>query len=329
MRSKQGGIKAWLIFILIVVIAFGALYYFRSIAPFTTDSTEISEDVKTPKKKFALSDVSEEKMKEVDSKAMESALEGGNIEDCEKITYDEALKQKCLDSLSYAAILRSGDESECEKLYSEDLKNQCLDKIYYSDAMDTMDTDLCKKISDENLMQRCLDQIQVFIGKEADTAEGCDEISNSVLKQECLNNFYYSSSIKDLNEESCDNITNSQLRERCSSTITQNKEVIALSKMEVASVPTTTMEVLEGCDNYQDERAISCKDDANYELAFEEKDISYCSRIYDTAKQIECIEKQGDNINQFYFRQGTAYGDATMCQKITNTALNALCLDSI
>ncbi len=330
MRSNKGGIIAWLIFILVIVIAFGTLYYFRSISPtIPTDGTEVSEEVITPKKKFTTKEISEEKKAEIDSAALEDALSTGSIEDCEKITYDDALKQKCLDSLGYAVILRSGDEIQCEKLFDKELKQQCLDKIYYSDAMDTMDTSLCKKISDESLKQRCLDQIQVIMGKNAESTEDCDSILDIALKQECLNNYYYSSSIKELDEESCDNITNSQLRDLCTTAIADNLKADDVAEKELAVMPQTTQEVLVTCDNYQGEQSQECKDDANYELAFEEKDISYCNRILDTSKQKECIDKQGDSINQYYFRQGTTYGDASMCEKITNTSLKILCLDLI
>jgi len=329
MRSKQGGIKAWLIFILIIVIAFGALYYFRSVAPESTEEPVTVEEVKMPKKKFTKKTISDEKKIEMDTVAMENAIEGGNVDDCEKITYDEDLKKQCQDGLGYAEILRSGDESACEELHNEDLKAQCLDKIYYNEAMDNMDTSLCNKISNDELKQRCLDQIQVVMGKDAESAEDCESISDSTLKQECLNNYYYTSSIEALDEESCDNITNIKLKESCSGTVTQNKEVAELIEDQKAAEPLTTKELLSDCDNYDGDDADNCKDDKNYELALEEKDISYCDRISDVTLQKECVDKQGDSINQFYFRQGMALGSSKLCEKITNTELKTLCLDSL
>ena len=328
MRSQIGSIKAWLIFIFVVILAFAALYYFRSIEKVPTEQPEeITGEVK-PSKEFALEEMTEAEKKQMDDEALSGAITSGSIEDCEKIL-DEKLRNQCLDTLGYAAILASGDEKQCEKLNNESLRKQCLDKIYYSEAMDTMDSDLCQKISDQALKQQCIDQIQSVLGRNAESEADCESISDPVLKQECLDNFYYSSSIKELDEGSCSNITNSDLRERCSKTIAQNIKVIEIAEKQQAEKPKSTEEVLEACDNLSGEQAQNCKDKANYDLAFEKKDLSYCNYIADAESKQECLDTQSDSINQFYLRQATATGNSALCDKITNASLKTLCNDSL
>ncbi|MBN2087832.1 hypothetical protein JW758_05815 [Candidatus Peregrinibacteria bacterium] len=328
MRLNKGGIKTWLIFILVIVIALGALFYFKSISKVPSEDVTEIEDT-GPKKGFAVRELTEEEKADLDASALEKAINDGSSGDCEKITYNEELKQKCLDDLNYASYLRSGSEDECNKLFNKELRDKCLNSIYYSDALDLLDDSLCNKISDIDLKQKCLDQLQVIFGKNAESAEDCNSISNPDYKQECLNNFYYSASIDELDETSCTQITNTQLKERCLSVIAQNKKVVEISKAATASAPATTQEVLTACDNYTGDKVTTCKDETNYDLAYEEKDISYCNKISDTTLKKECVEKQTVDIDQYYFRQATTYLDAAMCQKIVNASLKTLCLSSI
>jgi hypothetical protein len=156
-----------------------------------------------------------------------------------------------------------------------------------------------------------------------------NSITDSVLKQQCLDNYYFSSSIEDLDESGCETITDAQLKERCLNTIAQNIQVIETSKTYTAEQPKTAEEVLATCDSMGGDEAQECKDEANYTLAFEEKDLSYCSKIVDPDTQQICIKEQTENLDQYYFTQGMAKRDASVCNKIINTSLRSLCLDSI
>jgi hypothetical protein len=129
MRSIKGGIKAWLVFILVVVIVFVALFYLRSITKEAPETdVKITVEVSKPSKPFAEpAELTEEEKKDVDNKSMGGALLSGSLEDCDKITYNEELRQKCYDTINYALTLKSGDESQCEKISDEELRQKCYD----------------------------------------------------------------------------------------------------------------------------------------------------------------------------------------------------------
>lgn len=324
MRHSKGGIKAWLIFILVVAVVFGALFYLRGIytKPLTTDE-EISEETKKPSRPFALPELTEETKFDIDNTALKGAFDSGDISDCEKIQYDEELKQKCLDALNYAGILRSGDETQCEKLFDPKMRQQCYDSIYNSAALDKFDINLCYKIQDPALQQSCINKIQVVMGRTATDRSFCDAIVDDKAKQDCLDNFYLSSGIKDLDEESCDNITDPNLKNRCTTTIAQNLKVIEKSKQAVIDIPKTTEEILASCTTPE------CQDQMNYTLANEKKDINYCYKISDSKFREECVNDQTKSINQYYLRQAVTLKDPSICENITNVSLKDLCKSSV
>jgi len=110
-----------------------------------------------------------------------------------------------------------------------------------------------------------------------------------------------------------------QLKERCTITITQNIEMIAKAEEYKQEVPKTTQEVLETCDDQE------CKDLANYNLALEKKDLSYCNKIVDSDLKETCIRQQSEMLDQFYLRMATVKGDKSVCSKIINQSLRDLC----
>ncbi len=325
MRYKKGGIKAWLVFATIIVIALGALLYVRNvyIKP-SVPLQEKAEEAKKPSKPFATEELSTEQKAIMDSSALSDAMLSGDIAVCEQIKYDEVLKKKCLDNINYALILNSGDEKQCEKLYDETLRQQCYDKIYFAAAMDSFDSSLCEKIKDDTLKENCVNQLKAVMGRTADSASDCDSITDNFLKQQCLDNFYLSSGTKNLDEATCDNIKDAQMKERCTGSIAQtNKTVEAAKKIAETQKPKTVKEVLATCETQK------CKDDANYNLAFQEKNLSYCSKISDPAYQQQCIKDQTEYLDQYYLRIATLKKDATYCAKISNSALKTICTNNI
>jgi len=72
-----------------------------------------------------------------------------------------------------------------------------------------------------------------------------------------------------------------------------------------------------------------CKDDANYNLAFQEKDLSYCSKISDIAYQQQCIKDQTEYLDQYYLSMATFNKDASYCSKIINPTLKTICTNNI
>ena len=93
MKSSRGSITAWLIFILVIVIAFFLMYYLRNTfrEPSTQVSTEEVGEIKT--KGFAVPELSPKQKKKADNDSLNEVLLHGSAEDCDKILYDEDVKK--------------------------------------------------------------------------------------------------------------------------------------------------------------------------------------------------------------------------------------------
>lgn len=336
LRSKfifMDKIKMWLIPVLIVILVLGGLVYFRGKISETEPTVvpETAEEVRTKPKGFAKApEPTPQQKAKINAEAMAAALDSGNVSDCDKIVWSEEMRKQCEDNLNYGAILRTGDEDQCDKLSDEALKTQCYNKIYMSAAVDSKDPALCEKISDAALKQMCLDQVQMIVSRYAKSAQDCAVISSAPLRKQCEDNFYLQASAKSLNMEGCNNIANSQLLEQCKTTVTKNLQVMEQSKKaaENATVAKTLRDILALCDDLTGSKTTACKDAVYPQLAFDEKDLTYCDRISDADKADECRKNQGDKINAYYLRQSLASSDKTLCNQIMDAELKALCQNS-
>lgn len=331
MNPPKGRAVSWIIFIVLIVGALVALVFFTRGPEVPEEAKEkppvTEEEVKAPKKPkgFAKPEISEEEQIALDSSALTQAMRSG--EGCESIKYDLALKQLCEDTLKYSEALSKGDESLCKVIVDEELREKCIDHVLLSIATSNRDLDLCEQISDKTLRQNCLDVINAGSGRTAESAETCEVISDDALKQSCLDNFYLSSGIENLSEESCENIKDSRLKERCITTVERSIEVLELAEQQVERTFKTTEEKLQECGNLNDERTGSCRDDANYNLAAEKRDLSYCNLITDAIRQNDCINVQSTNINSYYLKLATSTKDASLCSKVLDADLRATCLE--
>jgi hypothetical protein len=328
MHLKKSGIKPWMIFILLLVIVFGGLFFLKSV-PDRPSAKNTAEEAKSGKSFANIPELSEEQKKQIDTEAIRNASLSGSSTDCDKIIYDEKLKLKCYDNFYYAQAIKLRDENLCAKIDDADKKAECYDKVYFSAAIDAFDSSLCQKIKNKEMLQGCINQLGAFMGRTAKNISDCDFITSQSLKQECLNNFYFSSGIDSLDKTGCDKISDSRLKSRCVSTIDQNLKVTEISKTYAAEQPKTVEETIKTCDAMTGESAQGCKDQANYSLAFEKKDLSYCSRITDSAMQQSCIKEQTENLDQYYLRVAMATVSPPVCNKIINTSLKSFCLDSV
>lgn len=330
-------IKIWLIPGLIVVLALVGLVYFRGKLP----EEQVKEPVvaikeepveeKTKPKGFAKPvEPSTQKKAESDAGAMADALNSGNFSDCANITWNEEMRQQCEDNLNYTLIIKSGNESECEELYNEALKIQCYDKIYMSAAVDQKDPAICEKITDATLKKMCLDQVQMMLTRYATSADDCSSIVSDVLRSQCKDNYYLKSSAKELNVDGCDNISDPNLADQCRTTVVRNIEVMEQSKKaaENAAVVKSLQEILVLCGSLSGDKVVMCKDAVYPQLAFDEKDLSYCDKISDELKISECAKEQGDKINTYYLRQSLASRDKSVCEMILDDELKQLCQSS-
>jgi len=321
----------WFIPILIVLLILGGLLYLRGRAPepqVGIGQPQTVQEIKKPKGFAKPKEPSEEEKAKINSSALATAMDSGNISDCEKIIYDDVLRQQCIDNLNYASALKSGDEEHCLQLADESLKSQCLHRSYYESAISLSDSSLCEKISNEALRNLCLDQVSSLMADEADSPEACSDISSDVIRTNCEDSFYMEDSVKNLDANECNNLSADYLKELCQTTVTQNLKVIEESKKatQQAQISRTPQEVLALCDSLSGLRSESCKNSIYPELAFNEKDLSYCDKISDPILIEECKKEQGDRIDQYYMRQASSSGDLSSCDSIQNAELKTLCL---
>lgn len=326
-------LKMWLIPILIAVLAVGGLIYFRG-KPSVTQIKEpgvITEEKVTGPKGFAKApEPTPQQKAKMDSEAMAGALNSGKVSECEKITWSEEKRKQCEDNINYAGILEGGDEDQCKKLNDETLRTHCYNRLYMTQAVDSKDPSICEKISDAALKQMCMDQVQMIVSRFAKSATDCSVISSELLRKQCEDNFYMQSSAKSLSVEGCNSISDPQLLAECKKTVTSNLQIVEKSKVAAqnASVSKTLRDILALCDDLTGTKATTCKDSIYPQLAFDEKDLTYCDKISDSTVVSQCRKDQGDKINAYYLRQSLASNDKTLCNQILDAAVKQLCLNS-
>lgn len=323
MNIPRGKILNWVVFIAIIMVFFGAFVFYQSQKLTPEDKINKEMEAKKPKG-FAIPPLSKEDLAKADNQAFNNALLGSS--DCEEIKYDAAKKQTCLDSLAYSAGIQKNDIKTCEKISDSSLKTKCLDQVYIGLGISGSDTTYCTKIKDSGIKQSCMDQIQVILGKTAKAASDCNSIKDLTLKQSCLDNYYLSDSIAKLGKEGCENIKDTDIKTSCTKTIEKNIAVINISKTQATPTYKTAKESLKNCDKLSGSAAGSCKDEANFKLAFEEKNISYCSAIKESNSKTKCVQAQSASINSYYLRQAIVKKDSTLCGKILDASLKVVCI---
>jgi hypothetical protein len=331
MSLQKGKILNWIIFAVLILILFGFLIYYQSTKKVVETVPEVRPEVETkitqPRKSFAVPEYTEDQKLSMDKDAYNQALLNGK--GCENIKFDEKLKQMCFDTLAFNDALSKNDEKLCEQIVDEKMKTKCFDQIYLSLAIRGSDKTLCEKISDEATKKSCTDQILALSGIVVKSADECKVISDMSLKQKCLNNFYFENSITNLDKNGCNQIADPALKERCLNTITKSIEISEASKTQAVRTYQTTEEKLQTCDSLTGDSATSCKNESNYSLAGEKKDITYCNKITDSDLKTNCVQTQSTSINNYYLKQAIRLKDSSLCNKILDSGLRTTCISSM
>jgi len=324
MYFKRSGIITWLLFIAGLIFLFLLIFWIRGNFFAPTVEVAVEEVELPPTRGFAKpQELSQQDKDLLDNRNIEDALVSSDIAGCEKL-FDEALKQKCIDNIRYAQILRSGNENDCELLFDPSLKQRCYNNIYFASGTKTYSAELCNKISDEGMKQRCLNQIQSIIVQTATTLDDCDQINDKGMQQRCEDNVVLTASANSLDEEGCDDIQSELLKQKCKNEVAQTMALLEVKALAMAEAgPTTNAEKLADCDDQE------CKDQSNYDLAYEQKDLSYCGKIVDTEFQQECITVQTETLDAYYLRKAIATKNKATCEKIIKPSLLSLCESSI
>jgi hypothetical protein len=329
MLPLKGKIINWIVFVILLLILFGLLLFFQSgkktqtiVPPPVTEETKVTK----PKKEFAGEEFSPEEKESKDNDAFNQALLSGK--GCENIKYDDKLRLLCVDTLTYYEAIRKSDETLCGQIKDDDLKTKCYDQVYLSVAIKNSDKSLCEKIKDPDVKQNCSDQVLVLSGTPVKQASDCNVVKDAALKQKCLDNYYFAASTNTADSAGCAQISSADLKDRCVKTIAKNAEIAELSKKESVRTFQTSEQKLQSCSDMSGTDATFCKDQANFTLAGEKKDISYCSKIIDSQLQSSCIATQSIAINSYYLKQAIRLKDTSLCNKILDSALRSSCLSN-
>jgi hypothetical protein len=330
MLPLKGKTLNWIIFAILMLAFFGFLLFLQSGKKTQEPSpVKVTEETKVtkPRKEFAVNDLSPEQKQTNDNDAFNQALLAGK--GCENIKYDDKLMQLCLDTLAYYEALRKNDETLCEQIKDGALKTKCYDQIFLGAAIKNSDKSLCEKINDATIKQNCSDQVIALSSVAVKQAADCEAVKDIKLKQTCLDNYYFAASTAGMDNAGCANISNPDLKDRCEKTIAKNIEVTEASKQQATRTYQTTEQRLQSCSSMSGADASSCKDQANFSLAGEKKDISYCNKISDSQLQGNCIQTQSISINNYYLKQAMRLKDSSLCGKILDAELRTSCLSNI
>lgn len=329
-------IRVWIIPGIVVLLVLGSLLYFRGQLPEKSEPSkatvkvEVEVEDKTPKGFAKPPEPSEQEKAREDAAAMSAALRTGSLAECEKITWNQELKQQCIDNLNYASITARGDEAACQNLSDEMMRTKCLDKVFAAAAVKQQNKSLCEKIDNAALRQLCLDQVTALLARNADSLDDCAAISSDLLRTQCEDQFRMKTSAKDYDTSQCDDISDPMLAKQCRTTVTKNIEVLELSRNaeKRIALTLTTRQLLNECNKLTGVKATLCKDAVYPKLAFDEKDVSYCNQMSTQEKISQCLEDQGGKIDTYLFRQAVATDNSTLCNRISNAELKQTCLSS-
>ncbi|MFH0820993.1 MAG: hypothetical protein V1908_04420 [Candidatus Peregrinibacteria bacterium] len=324
---KKGGIKSWILFVVLILGIFGLLYGWQQQKEgglFGKPQPTQEENLK-PGKPFATQELTEKQKAAQDQSTLHKAWTTGKLEDCEAL-FDETKRQTCKDQLNLSMALKGNDETLCDVLSDPVQATQCKDQIYSRSAMEELNSAFCEKIQDLSLKQNCLDRLQSLLAGQNRSLSGCEAIKDATAKTQCLNQIYYSSGVEFLDKNHCNKITSSSLQERCQATIEQNQRVIALSQNQIVRQAQALETVSSRCDLLQETSRTECQDEVNYKLALEKRDLNYCNQVSNVARRNECLTVQTGHINRFYLTQAIAKHDPALCQKILSDDLRRNCL---
>ena len=324
--SLKRSIVGWLIFVVILILLFLLISFLRGEYPgFFHGATE-QQEVTTPSKGFAKpEELSTEEKKMLDDRNVSDALKSGDANDCDAI-FDEALRNKCRDNLSYTDIILSGNEKGCDAITDPRLRQECADRILLTSAMDSFDESLCNKIESEALKTKCLNQMQATITRTATSTDDCSVIRDAILKQQCMDSVYLSQSTKTKTEAGCENIASELVKDRCKNDIAKSQAAETAKVLHAAAVanaaPVTAQQAITTCTTD------ACKDKINYNLAFEEKDLSYCAKISDSNMQQLCVQHQTENIDSYYLKAAVATHNIALCNQVISAPVQGFCRES-
>ncbi len=334
MNSFTERIRHWFLPILLVILLLIVFGYYQSkistTAPSITQKVQEQEQEKSKKGFAKPKELTVTKKAASDNEGMSVALRSGAVSDCDRIKYDDELKQLCIDQINYANSVKADDESGCNLIEDEILQDLCNNKVYFTIGIQNRDSAVCEKITDENLKFRCLEQVTAGLAKESGSIEDCNLINSEKLKINCRDNVTLKSVADTKDTADCEKFSSQSMQEQCKTVVTQNALVAQASKDAAVSkkIIRSNDELLAICDSLNGNQESDCKNAIYPKIAFDEKNLTYCNNISDESLAEDCKAQQGQAIDEFYLRSSIASGSKDPCQQISNSALKEVCINS-
>lgn len=315
MPSSKGHIISWIIFVIFLFGLFFLLLFSQkkiSHQPISEPNEEQTQTRLKPKG-FAEAEKTTQEKEALDLEAFnDSILHGAG---CDRIAYDPDLKARCIENFRYHDAISQNNTSICMEIIDENLKGQCLDQVFFGSSLTSSDLEVCKKIKSADLQRRCLDQVYLASLK-------CDSIEDTALKNHCLDELSYHQAAASLKKDNCHMIRNNQQKEDCLTQIKNIQEIqkhaseINQSLSQSAHPPSSACETAE------------CRDDLNFDLAFQQKDLNFCMKINYPEKKKKCLEINQISLDQYYLRQAVQQVDQVFCDRLLSPELKKICLQN-
>ncbi len=243
---------------------------------------------------------------------------------CEKIKYDEDLKQKCFDNVYAWLAWSNNDNSYCNKIKNEDTKNRCLNSFAYDKAI-SWNWSCDSIVWDDNLKEACKSNI-IFEKIESSASVWDLNICDELIwdnKTYCLNRINKNNDIttldnalKSKNINDCNSIQDVSFKNTCTDTINlqtalSTKNISLCNKLLDTNRKTSCLEAL----NRDNDREL-------LQSAINESNTNLCNNIKDNNTKIKCFDT-------IYLRQGINTKNLSICNKITDIKIKKECTDNV
>ncbi|QQR84178.1 hypothetical protein IPJ72_03255 [Candidatus Peregrinibacteria bacterium] len=244
--------------------------------------------------------------------------------DCDQILFDSDLKQACLDQNYYQNALSSNDSSLCLKIEQEALREDCLARVYYELARQTGNYDMCDQVRGP-LQQSCLDQKNYSAAIENQQLTLCESIIEPTLKQTCFDEVQFVLAVESGELSSCNNVVNATLLARCRERIQSRQVYQDLARSDALTPQVNYSDPKSGCAALSGTRQSECEDKAQFLLATQKLDLTFCQNIKNATMKSECTNTVTLQANSTWLRRALSESNADFCNRILSADLVSLC----
>lgn len=313
----------FVILLLLCMIGWGWWYWNQSQSDHKQSLWKFRQEEK-PVSQYAKKETEKVSQSEDDAKIYDEAVNHDTLESCQKI-HQNALVQKCQDTILSARAFRAKDIDLCTGLSNSGVTMQCQDAVIYAAAKEAHDANICDQIGSDTVRTECQDaltseKISASLASWAIDPTLCNASSVSgTVSTACQNRVtqeedgrIFERAIDEKSLSLCENIQNTDTKRNC-------RDALFLD----SAVSTNSIEI---CKNIsveekikQCQERISVRSDAHkYQEALKAKNLDQCESIQSKEMASQCH----DTIILMLVREKN---DATLCRKLYSTGILAQC----